>query len=173
MLDKLDDYNYNLFNVSYVPHFESAVNEHDVVVLKALINGAVKPNIQCIEIGTWDGFSASIIGEIIKPYDGNLYCIDPYFGDALINPSLPWGTAREKLLQWHDNINAKRLQYHVFHMKLPAHKMANHLKDEDFDFIFIDGSHHYEWVKYRSAKDRAASYPTNCLRLTAGLTSGQ
>jgi predicted O-methyltransferase YrrM len=142
----LDRFDYSLFDIQHNIFFDSAINDYDMAILYKLLIAAAKQNMQALEIGTWDGKSACFIGNICKVNNGNLYCVDPYFGGNKILPCMSWSEVRRTMLLWHDNINAAQLQYHVFSLKLAAHKLAHILKDQSFDFIFVDGAHRYEWV---------------------------
>lgn len=86
-----------------------------------------------IEIGSWLGGSAVIIGSVCKEKNARLYCIDPFSGDIHHYKQID----KNQISKFIDNIKDLPINI-VSGNSLDVH---NFVKDECADFIFIDGDH--------------------------------
>ena len=104
-------------------------------------------NIKILEVGSWLGNGSTIIlGEFVKERDGMLYCVDTWAGSSV--------EKSQNIVQSHDiygtfeyNIKGRGLEKHVTPLKMTSSEASEIIKDNFFDFIFIDGDHTYEIVK--------------------------
>ena len=122
----------------------------DATVLKVLLNRLPpqNKNIKILEVGSWMGNGSTIIlGEFAKERDGMLYCVDTWRG-SLVEKS------HNTSIQSHDiygtfeyNIQGRGLEKYVKPLIMPSSEACEILRDNYFDFIFIDGDHTYEIVK--------------------------
>ena len=117
----------------------------DIMALKDIVNSILKPNLLIAEIGTWKGHSASIIGNLIKPY-GHLYCIDHWLGDGHS------GFGKEALSKdifaiFKKNMIELELWDIVHPMYMNSISASEVFADNILDMVFIDGEHIYERVK--------------------------
>ena len=98
-------------------------NQEDTDALNELATGDL-----AVEIGTREGYSASIIAKNVK----TLYVVDH------------WETL-DVFRTFKDNMNEMKLNVHPLVMK--SVDAARIFKDGILDFVFIDGDHTYEGVK--------------------------
>lgn len=119
--------------------------------LEALVRRSAKPNMMAIEIGSWMGASTEIIAKVVKENNGMLYCVDWWKG----NLGKHYDVVHLNYLAQNYNIfdlfekHLKRIGVSdvVYPLKMSSEAAAKVLKDDYFDFIFIDGEHSYRGVK--------------------------
>jgi predicted O-methyltransferase YrrM len=99
-----------------------------------------------IEIGTFEGGTAYIWGQLVKPHNGKVYCIDVKFGS--IGKAEPgWEDRCEPVYRGTDvedyivEILGQSQDPEVIK------KVRLLLKDQKADLLFIDGDHNYESAK--------------------------
>ena len=95
-----------------------------------------------VEIGSWTGFSTSLIGLIIKEKKGQFFTIDNFIGLPDIEGSEK-GYIKEIL---NSNIDRLELKDHVTILDGHADEFVKMFDDESIDFMFIDGDHRYSQV---------------------------
>lgn len=81
-----------------------------------------------IEIGTWTGGSAVILGEVCRVKDARLLCIDKF--DPTVIGAIPFDSVRK-------NLQGLPITY----LMGDSTQVVNLLMDNIADFIFIDGGH--------------------------------
>lgn len=93
-----------------------------------------------IEVGTWNGGSAVIIGEVCRQKHARLICIDAFSSDI-------HGMGSGVHIDLFDLVlfNCKRLP--IDYMAGDSKNFVNYLKPGIADFIFIDGDHRLPAVK--------------------------
>jgi len=134
----------NKFIVSEV---SKQIQDDQYKLLELLVSSCAHPNMNCVEIGSWTGNSAVLIGTIVKRMCGKLYSIDWYQG----------GVGEEHLKSLAEKINIRdifmsnmkffELEDTVTQMNTKSEAANKDFDKESLDFIFIDGDHTYEGVK--------------------------
>ena len=93
-----------------------------------------KPNIHALEIGSYEGLSAIWqLENILTDSTSTITCID-IFDDKVIED------------RFDRNIQATGVAYKVIKLKGSSEKMLRGLKFEQYDHVYIDGSHMTKWV---------------------------
>jgi len=93
-----------------------------------------KPNIHALEIGSYEGISAIWqLENILTDPSSTITCID-IFDDKVIED------------RFDRNIKATGVAYKVIKLKGSSENMLRGLKFEQYDYVYIDGSHMPKWV---------------------------
>ncbi|PWU05250.1 MAG: class I SAM-dependent methyltransferase [Verrucomicrobia bacterium] len=104
-----------------------------------------KPNIRCLEIGSWEGRSSLYIARnYCNGPDSRLYCIDTWEGSKEHSDELRIGLYERFLGNTKDLRKKKRIVAHRGYSKevlLELSAKINKGKGRKFNFIYIDGSH--------------------------------
>ena len=136
-----------------------------VSVLTNLAKSVAKPGCLFLEVGSWCGDSALILGGVAKQSGGILICIDWWKGNS--------GTPLEGVAENQDiyNIFWRRivdagLQDYIVPIRARSDIAGEVLRQNSFDFIFIDADHRYASLK----KD--ISLYKHCLKSQGGIISG-
>lgn len=93
-----------------------------------------------IEVGTWTGGSAVIIGEVCRQKNARLICIDAFSVDI---HGLGEGVSADQFSSVLLNCEGLPIDY----MAGDSRNFVNYLKPGIADFIFIDGDHRFPTVK--------------------------
>lgn len=93
-----------------------------------------------IEVGTWCGGSAVILGEVCKQKEARLICIDAFSSDM---HGLGKGVRFDAFTTVLDNCKGLPIDY----MCGDSTNFVDYLGYDIAEFIFIDGDHHYPKVK--------------------------
>jgi hypothetical protein len=116
------------------------------VVLTALAESVARPGCRLLEIGSWCGDSAIVLGEVAKRYGGHLYCIDWWKGNV--------GTDLEKIAGRSDvysvfwqRICEGGLEDVIVPIRGRSDEVVNILGAETFDLIYIDGDHRFQSIR--------------------------
>ncbi len=97
-----------------------------------------------IEIGSWKGHSASILGMVMKRDGGKVFCIDHWQG----SPGLPHHTREKDCFNvFRSNMKDLELDDIVHPLIMDSAIAAKILGDEVADMIFIDADHRYDSAK--------------------------
>ena len=94
-------------------------------------------NAKALEIGSFKGWTSILMCRIKK--DLMIITIDPHYGF----PKHPELSSSEE--EVNKNIQSWKLQNKIKHIKISSQAFYT---DEKFDFIFIDGDHSFEGVKF-------------------------
>lgn len=108
-----------------------------------LLNKVIKQNIKILEIGSNQGGSCVLFGLYAKEYNGQVISIDNYDRDCFGKK----GDYTPVLRAFQYNIQQFKIENFVKQIKLTSLEANSLFKDEEFDFIFIDGSHLYPDIK--------------------------
>ena len=93
-----------------------------------------KPNIHALEIGSYEGFSAIWqLENILTDSTATITCIDIFDNKTIED-------------RFDRNIKATGVEYKVTKLKGSSEKMLRGLNLEQYDYIYIDGSHMPKWV---------------------------
>ncbi|MDZ5471975.1 class I SAM-dependent methyltransferase [Bacillus sp. 31A1R] len=114
------------------------------------INRNKLENIRALEIGSWTGFSSYFISKTINTYSVNnkLTCVDTW-GD--VSGSAPRGSYADYVDVLHlfrsvsKGLNTSNL---IRSMAMTSFEALNVLRDDIYNFIFIDGDHRYQATYY-------------------------
>lgn len=111
-------------------------------LVQGLINSPLTEDSIIVEIGTYHGVTAALMGRVLKLLNKDLcvLSIDP-FEDYEPNPKNPQGN----YLQYQKNIEAFGVKNLCVCLKGFSEKVANAVSD-NIAFLTIDGSHDYEDV---------------------------
>jgi predicted O-methyltransferase YrrM len=123
------------------------IQDSQYEVLEDLVRLATHPNMSVVEIGSWSGSSAVIIGSVVQRVFGKLYCIDWYKGDES-NDGYLKATAEKFDIPaiFKRNIEYFKLTNTV-ELKIMSSEEASLLfEDNTLHLVFIDGSHNYTSV---------------------------
>ncbi|MHB2208472.1 class I SAM-dependent methyltransferase [Methylobacterium sp. CM6257] len=102
--------------------------------------------IRCLEIGSWQGGSATwLLDNVVGPRGGALTCIDTFAGSS---EHAPWidslGVTIEEIFD--RNICASGFEKAVRKIKGFSQDVLMALHNEKFDFCYIDGAHEAKYV---------------------------
>lgn len=116
----------------------------------------IKQNGLAIEVGTWTGGGAVIIGEVCKQKNARLICIDGFSADM---HGTGGGVHADPFNSVLKNCQGLPIDY----MAGDSQFFANYLKPAIADLMFIDGDHHLPKVKqdiegYYSALKKGGCY---------------
>jgi predicted O-methyltransferase YrrM len=102
--------------------------------------------ISCLEIGSWQGTSATwLLDKIISQRGGLLTCVDTFEGSSEHQPWLH--TLDRSLEQIFDyNINASGHSRLCRKLVGPSQDVLLDLSDQSYDFIYVDGAHEAKFV---------------------------
>ncbi len=115
------------------------------IVLRTLAESCARRGCRFLEIGSWCGDSAVVLGKVAKKNQGVLFCVDWWRGNS--------GTELEKVAQkvdvfqhfW-ERIKKEGLEDVVIPVRGHSDTVSQVLKENCFDLVFIDGDHRYEQV---------------------------
>jgi predicted O-methyltransferase YrrM len=118
-----------------------------VNVLMRLLGLVARPGMMVLEIGSWTGHSTSRLARMVNVHQGKVVCVDWWKG----NPSIPQMDQDAKdhnvFNLFLENMKELGLEDVVIPIKSESGVAANFLRDEFFDFVFIDADHAYDSVK--------------------------
>lgn len=127
-----------------VKHKQMAVNEQ-AVVLSALAQSVASPNCRLLEVGTWCGDSAMVLGSVAKKYGGRLYCVDWWKGNV--------GTELHDIADSQDiyslfwkRVRDQGLDDTIIPLRGKSEDVSGILLPEAFDLIYIDADHRFDNV---------------------------
>src|SRR5882672_10011188 len=135
---------------------KASVNQDTIRKLVNLsIDNIEKP--VALEIGTHQGQTAAVIGEILKPLGGKVYVTDwwlaNYWLEESDRESSGWNNrgpqpeyVNERFLNFDKNMRNSKLENVVLPLKMSSDDAYPILKDLLFDSVFIDAAHYYSQV---------------------------
>ena len=106
-----------------------------------------KTGVRLLEIGSWMGASAVVLGDVARAHNGKLVCVDWWNGN--VGEGLTWEAKLHDAYArfWH-RIKRAGLTDTVIPMRGKSQDVLPLLADKSFDVIWIDGDHRYDGVKY-------------------------
>jgi hypothetical protein len=113
------------------------------IILQSLAESVAREGVQFLEIGSWLGDSAIVLGKVAQKHKGTLVCVDWWKG----NP----GTGLE-IIASHNDIFSKfwervcneGLEDTIIPIRARSEEALKHLKSNSYHLIFIDGDHRYQ-----------------------------
>ncbi len=118
------------------------------VVLRGLAKSSARQGMIALEIGSWCGDSAVEIGHVVREYNGKLFCVDWWKGNAETHLAEAAKRADIYSVFW-SRIVKEGLDDVVIPVRGRSDDVAKVLRPETFDMIYIDGDHRYS----QAAKD--------------------
>ncbi len=95
-----------------------------------------------IEIGTFEGATAYLWGQVVKPHGGKVYCIDEQFGTDY--KAAPEWSNRCKPVYRGTEIEENIIEIEGMSQDHDViDRLAGMLRRKKVDFLFIDGDHYY------------------------------
>jgi len=115
------------------------------IMLTTLAESVAKPGCKFLEVGSWCGDSTVILGKIAQKNGGHLFCVDWWKGNI--------GTELVTIAKENDifslfwkNICSFGLEDVVIPIRTKSDIATTILKEQTFDFIFLDGDHRFEAI---------------------------
>lgn len=138
-----------------------AVGEQ-AVVLTALAESVAKPGCRFLEVGTWCGDSAVVVGKVAKRNGGHLFCVDWWKGNVGTDLARIAGTSDVFSVFW-KRMCDEGLEDVVIPIRGRSDDVADILAPGKFDMIYLDGDHRYDPVAQDIAKFSALVAPDGVL----------
>ena len=119
------------------------ITDEQKVVLRTLAESVGKPSLNFLEIGNWLGESTLVLAEVAKKHFGKLFCVDWWKGN--VGTELEIIASKEDIfnLFW-QRICQEGYEDVVVPIRGSSDTVAQILKDQAFDLVFIDGDHRYD-----------------------------
>jgi hypothetical protein len=115
------------------------------VVLRALAQAVARPNCRLLEVGSWCGDSAVVLGNVAKANGGHLYCIDWWKGNV--------GTDLERIANSRDiyslfweRVCDAGLDDTIIPIRGSSKDVAEILAHEAFDLVYLDADHRFDCI---------------------------
>lgn len=129
----------------------------DKNIIERLVLSIAKPHFNALEVGVFQGQTTAVIGKIAKSFSGKVCVVDwwkaqangvpeSYPGDKWENVCTP-ELIDERFKNFRDNMDDLGLTETIRILNMSSDEAATKLKDNEFDFIFIDAAHYYSQVK--------------------------
>lgn len=120
--------------------------EEQAVVLTALAASVARAGCRFLEVGSWCGDSAVVLGKIARKHGGHLYCVDWWKGNIGTRLERIAGKVDVYSLFW-QRIVHEGLDNVVIPIRGRSTDVAAILADGTFDLIYIDGDHRFDSVR--------------------------
>lgn len=98
----------------------------------------VKPNMICVEVGTWKGLTTAILAKRLMSVSGILYAVDPWTG---INGTYQEAKDKDIYQIFKSNMQELNLWTCIRPMVMKSEDAVRVFKDGILDYVFIDGDH--------------------------------
>jgi predicted O-methyltransferase YrrM len=121
----------------------------DAEVLTSLVEDVKRPGMMVLEVGSWVGNgSTRVIVETIRKVGGTLYCVDTWTGNDNVKHHKEFRRRYQNLFPiFTENVRKYHGEQFVKPLAMSSLDASNLFADEQFDLVFIDGSHGYSHVK--------------------------
>lgn len=121
------------------------------VVLTALAESAARPGCRFLEVGSWCGDSAVVIGKVAKRHGGRLFCIDWWKGNVGTDLAIIAGTSDVFSVFW-QRMREEDLEDTVIPIRGKSEDVAGILANGSFDLVYLDGDHRFDAISDDVAK---------------------
>ncbi|MDA9265629.1 class I SAM-dependent methyltransferase [bacterium] len=134
-----------MLNVNFILS-EQLFHDSQRIIMQKITKYAAKPEALGLEIGSWTGDTALIIGEELRKHNGKLLCLDWWKGSK--GTELYADYEGDEIFQifWH-RVKSHGLDNTIIPIRSDSKIALSFFKEQMFDFIFIDGDHRYKTVK--------------------------
>ena len=119
------------------------ITDEQKIILRTFAESVAREGVQFLEIGTWLGESALVLGKVAQKHKGTLVCVDWWKG----NP----GTGLEIIASQNDifsefwkRVCNEGLEDTIIPIRARSEEALKHLKPNSYHLIFIDGDHRYQ-----------------------------
>jgi len=131
----------------------------DSKTIYSILLPLLKEGIKIAEIGVWTGKTSTVLGSMVKTFNGKVYSVDHFEGQSkrelvgqhpnLNDPKLfsKWTGEWDICSVWKANIKHTELEGYVTLKRMSSLEGSKEFEDEYFDFIYLDASHDYDSVK--------------------------
>ncbi|OGW81892.1 MAG: hypothetical protein A3G33_05280 [Omnitrophica bacterium RIFCSPLOWO2_12_FULL_44_17] len=128
------------------PWVNQFVSKEQEIVLQTLARAAAKRNCWFLEVGSWCGDSALILGAVAKKMSGKLLCIDWWKGSD--ESDLSWFAKNNDIFSifW-ERIKHAGLEDAVIPIRTTSETVVHFLKQKMFDLVYLDSDHRYDAVR--------------------------
>jgi hypothetical protein len=123
---------------------QMAVDEQSTV-LTSLAQSVARPGFRMLEVGSWCGDSAVVLGRVAKRNGGLLFCVDWWKGNVGTDLARIAGTSDVFSVFW-KRIKDEGLEHTIIPIRGRSDDMHSVLAKAAFDLIYLDGDHRYEPV---------------------------
>ncbi|MEK7072625.1 MAG: class I SAM-dependent methyltransferase [Patescibacteria group bacterium] len=141
-----------LFNKPYFGTYLDACMQplERLEIMKKLLENELKSESQTykvLEVGSWGGHSTILWASLCKKYQkGKVYCVDTWMSPENI-PEHKKLVAKDKMFKFFlYNIRASGVENYIIPIRGTSDETAEILKEDEFDFVYIDGDHAYNQV---------------------------
>ena len=126
-----------------------AFDTRDATVLAGLADYVARPNAIFIEIGSWKGYSTSVLGEVARQCNGTVYAVDTWKGTTgVYHHWVSQEMKHEDIFSiFKYNMTELNLDDIVHPLVMKSMDAVKIIADGIADLIFIDADHSYESVK--------------------------
>lgn len=121
--------------------FDPQMTTYDMATLEEIVEN-LKPT-HALEVGSWKGLSSSIIARHSKI----LYCVDTWLGADDEQHMVEEAKERSVLDVFTTNMLALGIK-NVRPMVMSSQEASLLMKPDHLDFVYIDGDHQYDAVKF-------------------------
>lgn len=125
---------------------DGGVDKDGVDNLEILVNELDgNEGIKILEVGSWTGVSACVLGSLAQKKKGHLTIVDWFQGNpnSHLYKEARYNNIRNILV---DNLAQCGVNNYTI-VEKPSEEAVKQFKDDTFDLIFLDGDHRYEGVK--------------------------
>ncbi|MBF0608404.1 MAG: class I SAM-dependent methyltransferase [Candidatus Magnetobacterium sp. LHC-1] len=120
-------------------------SEQQRVILRQLAESVAGAGCKFLEIGSWCGDSTTVIAKVAREFGGHLYCVDWWRGNVGTD-LVDIASSEDVFTTFWKRITAEGLDDVVIPIRCRADLAPVILKENSFDFIFIDADHRYKQV---------------------------
>jgi len=119
----------------------------DLEAINKLVESVRREGIRIVEVGSWEGFTASFIGLMVSGVKGKVFTIDHWQGEAG-HGSAELALRRDVFKKFRQNmIKAGLWQTVVYPLVMDSMTAVDLFREDYLDLVFIDADHSYTCVK--------------------------
>jgi len=118
------------------------IKPKEAITLEILAERVTEKNTIFVEIGSWKGHSASIIGRVARNMGGHLYCVDHWNGCEGTS-SFHISHEQDIYSIFEHNMKVLHLWDCIIPLRMESLKAYKQFDDNSIDFLFIDADHRY------------------------------
>lgn len=130
------------------------IDTADTMALINLVRGVAQKDAVLVEVGSWKGYSASVISRVLEEKGGHLYCVDHWKGSEG-TPTFAKAQEQNIYQLFEYNLKVLGLWDFITPMVMNSLTASRQFKNNSIDLLFIDADHRYKQFK----EDLEAWYP--------------